>query len=188
MAAKTQSVSVSQKKGGSGVSAESPERETNPLINLREEIDKVFDRYSHGWPWVSPYFQSLRDLNPFKDIHVPLGLSQMALSPRLDVAESDDGYEVTAELPGMTEKDIEVTVADGGLTLKGEKKDERDTKKKDYHLTERSYGAFRRVLRIPQGVDSSKISASFRDGVLKVVIPKSKEAKKKQRKVDIRAS
>lgn len=185
---KTQSVPVTKKKSGTGVPAETPKTELQPLMGLRDEIDKVFDRFSQGWPWASPYFQSLRDLDPFKDFHMPLGLSPAALSPRLDVAETEKGYEVTAELPGMTEKDIEVTVSGDTLVMKGEKKDERDTKKKDYHLTERSYGVFRRVLRIPQGVDSGKISASFSNGVLTVNIPKSKQAKKKQRKITVKSS
>ena len=187
MAAKTQTVPVSQEKGGPGIPEELPESEANSLANLRNEIDKVFERFLQGSPWASPDIQSLWGMNPFIDMHMPRGISRAALSPRLDIAESDNSYEVTAELPGMTDNDIDVTVTDGALILKGEKRDERNTKKKDYHLTERSYGSFRRALRIPQGVDGSKISASFSKGVLKVTMPKSKEAKKKRRKVNVKA-
>jgi HSP20 family protein len=114
-------------------------------------------------------------------------------APAVDFAEADKGYEVTAELPGMDEKDIEVKFADGVLTIRGEKqdekeekkKDEKEEKKKDYYLHERSYGSFHRALQLPNGIDQDKIEAIFKNGVLKVNLPKSAEAQKAEKKIAV---
>ena len=101
------------------------------------------------------------DLQPFW----PRG-STWAAVPAVDIAETDKAYEITAELPGMDEKNIEVKFADGVLTIRGEKKDEKEEKKKDYYLSERSYGSFQRSFQVPDGVDTDKIEATFKKGVL----------------------
>ena len=108
--------------------------------------------------------------------------------PAVDVAETDKAYEITAELPGMDEKNIEVKFADGVLTIKGEKKDEKEEKKKDYYLSERSYGSFQRSFQVPDGVDTDKIEATFKNGILTVVLPKSTEAQKATKKIDVKAA
>jgi HSP20 family protein len=90
----------------------------------------------------------------------------------MDVTESDKEYEVTAELPGLEEKDVQVNVADGVLTIRGEKKAGKEEKDKNYHLIERSYGAFSRALELPEGVNPDTIKASITNGVLKVTVPK----------------
>ena len=90
-----------------------------------------------------------------------------------------------AEVPGMDPKDIDISLSDGLLTIKGEKKQEREEKEENYHLVERSYGAFTRSIRLPKEVQSDKISASYKNGVLKVTLPKSEEAKKKEIKIKL---
>ena len=105
--------------------------------------------------------------------------------PSLDVAETKDELVVKAEVPGMEPKDIDISLSDGVLTIKGEKKQEKEEKEADYHLVERSYGAFTRSVRLPKEVQSDKISASYKDGILNVTLPKSEKAKKKEIKIKV---
>jgi HSP20 family protein len=104
----------------------------------------------------------------------------------VDVAERENEYEITAELPGMEEKDIEVNVSDDLLTIKGEKREEKEEKKKDYYVSERRYGSFQRSFSLPDGIDANKIEAKFINGVLTVILPKTPEAQKKQKKIEIK--
>jgi HSP20 family protein len=110
------------------------------------------------------------------------------MSPLIDVSETDKGVEVTVELPGVDEKDIDVSLANDVLTIKGEKKSETEKTAKDYHLIERAYGAFERSTRLPCEVDASKVKAEFKNGVLKVKLPKTPEAKAKSHKISVTAS
>jgi HSP20 family protein len=105
--------------------------------------------------------------------------------PSLDVAETKNEIVVKAEVPGLEPKDIDISLSDGLLTIKGEKKQEREEKEENYHLVERSYGSFTRSIRLPNEVQSDKIKASYKNGVLKVVLPKSEEAKKKEVKIKV---
>ena len=104
--------------------------------------------------------------------------------PRMDVSETDKEIEVTAELPGLEEKDIQLNFADNVLTIRGEKKNEREEKEKDYHLIERSYGSFTRAVQLPAGVNADDIKAVMSKGVLKVTVPKPGPAQ--TRKIDIK--
>lgn len=108
--------------------------------------------------------------------------------PTVDEAEDEKGYRITVELPGMDEKDVEVTLGDGLLTIRGEKKQEQEEKQKDYYRKERSFGSFRRVLPVPGEVDENGIRASFNKGVLTVELPKTEEAQKKVKRIDIQAA
>src|SRR4030043_790814 len=98
--------------------------------------------------------------------------------PSLDVAETKNELVVKVEVSGMAPKDIDISLSDGVLTIKGEKKQEKEEKETDYHLIERSYGSFTRLVQFPKEVKSDKISASYKNGILKVTLPKSEEAKK----------
>lgn len=104
----------------------------------------------------------------------------------VEVAETDKAYNIAAELPGVEEKDIEVSVRDGVLTIKGEKREEKEDKGKNRYLSERSYGSFQRLFGLPKGVDETKVEANFHNGVLTVSIPKQAEAP--ARKVDGKAA
>ena len=108
--------------------------------------------------------------------------------PTVDISETDKAYEITAELPGMDEKNVEVKLANGLLTIKGEKQDEKEEKKKDYHMRERSYGSFERSFQVPDGVNADKIEANFKKGVLTVILPKSAEAQKAEKKITVKSA
>jgi len=105
--------------------------------------------------------------------------------PSLDISETSNDLVVKAELPGMDPKDIDISLNDGMLTIKGERKQEKEEKEENYHLIERSYGSFCRSVKLPKEVKHDKVKASFRNGVLKIVLPKSEESKKKEVKVKV---
>ena len=105
--------------------------------------------------------------------------------PSLDVSETKNELVVKAEVPGMDHKDIDISLSNGVLTIKGEKKQEREEKEADYHLVERSYGSFVRSVQLPKEVQGDKISASYKDGILKIALPKSEEAKKKEIRIKV---
>ena len=150
----------------------------HPLMNLREEIEHIFDNFMGGRPSLRRWM----DFDPFKD----MGRLNAGLSPVVDISETDNGYEMTAELPGVDVKDIDVSLADNVLTLKAEKKAAREEKKKDYYLNERSYGSLQRSFTLPSDADSAKINTEFSKGVLTITVPKSAEAKAKVRKIQVK--
>ncbi len=153
-----------------------------PFENLRREIDRLFDDFDVG-PWRSPFRRSWFGVAPFWRSE-----STWAAAPAVDIAETEKAYEITAELPGMDEKNIEVKFSDGVLTIKGEKQEEKEEKKKDYYLSERNYGSFQRTFQVPDGVDADKIEAGFKKGVLTVTLPKSAEAQKAEKKITVKAA
>ena len=109
-------------------------------------------------------------------------------APAVDIIEKRNVYEIIAELPGLDEKNIEVKLVNGGLTIKGEKQEEKEEKKKDYYLQERRFGSFERRFAVPEGVDADKIEASFKKGVLTVTLPKKPEAQKPEKKIEVKAT
>jgi HSP20 family protein len=154
--------------------------EWRPLANLRREIDRLFDDF--GWGVARrPAGRTLFDVEPFWRGELSFGRA-----PAVDIAEKDKEYEITAELPGLDESNVEVKFADGLLTIKGEKREEKEEKKKDFYLSERRFGSFQRSFQVPEGVDADKIVASFKDGVLTVTLPKSPDAQKKEKKIAIK--
>ena len=142
-----------------------------PFETLRREVDRLFEDFDGGF-W-RPSFRYPEAV--FK-------------SAPVDVGETDKAYEVTAELPGMDEKNIEVKLANGSLTIKAEKQEDKEEKDKDYYIRERSFGSFLRTFQIPDGVDQDKIDASYKNGVLTVTLPKSVEAQKAEKKITIKAA
>jgi HSP20 family protein len=105
--------------------------------------------------------------------------------PAFDISESETEYLVSAELPGIDAKDLEVTLNEGVLNIKGEKRQESEKKEDNYIRVERSFGSFDRSFRIPEGVQVNKIDATYKDGILKLTIPKSKEMKAKKIKISV---
>lgn len=153
--------------------------EWRPLANLRREIDRLFDDlHLGGWP--RPIARTLFDVEPLWR-----GMTGFGAVPAVDIAERDKEYEITAELPGLDEKNIDVKFADGLLTIKGEKKEEKEEKKKDFYLSERRYGSFQRSFQVPESVDADKIEAKFANGVLTIKLSKSPEAQKNEKKIAI---
>jgi HSP20 family protein len=129
-----------------------------------------------------------RDFGRFWDSFLGRGLKGRVEGewlPSLDLAETDNELVVKAELPGMDPKDIDISLSDGMLTIKGEKKQEKEEKKSDYHFIERSYGSFTRSIQLPRQVEREKISASYKNGLLRITLPKSEEAKKKEVKIKV---
>lgn len=149
-----------------------------PLMTLRNQMDRLFDDFMSDWrlPSLS------RDLFTMPALQVP---GESTVDVRFDVSENDEGIEVTAELPGMAEKDVEIALDDGVLTIKGEKTFEKETKDRDYHLSERRYGHFARSMRVPDSIDQNKIQANFDKGVLSIMLPKRPEAKAQKKKIEI---
>jgi HSP20 family protein len=155
-------------------------RTWHPFESLHREIDRLFDDFGAGFRW--PLGRSLFGSEPFRrEMTWPT-------MPAVDVVETEKAYEVAADLPGMDEKNIEVKVADGVLTIKGEKQQEKEEKKKDYYLQERSFGSYQRSFELPEGVDTDKIEASFKKGVLTVTLPKKPEAQELTKKIEVRAA
>lgn len=152
-----------------------------PFLSLRREIDRLFDDLGGGF-WRSPFRSGLA-VEPFWQTEMT-----WAATPAVDVVESEKAYEVSAELPGMDEKNIEVKLSDGNLTIKGEKQEEKEEKKRDYYLKERHFGSFERCFQVPEEVDANKIEATFNKGVLKVTLPKKPEAQKPEKKIEIKAA
>ena len=110
------------------------------------------------------------------------------LRPELDLTEDGKAFQVTIDLPGLDEKDVAVTLSDRELTIRGEKKEEKETKEKDYYRRERTHGTFRRSIELPSAVDAEKIEASFKKGVLTIRLPKTKEAQEKIKQIAVKAA
>lgn len=153
-----------------------------PFENLRREVDRLFEDFDRDF-WRLPFRRSIFDVEPFWRRQLTWGAA-----PAVDIVEKDNAYEVTFELPGMDEKNIEVKLVNGGLTIKGEKQEESEEKKKGDHLHERHFGSFERCFALPEGVDADKIEVSFKAGVLTVMLPKRPEAIKPERKIEIKAA
>lgn len=146
-------------------------------------------------PWKSrgtglDVFEDLEDLqkqmNRIFDVRWPLKGNGDIWAPAVDIIDEKDQIRIKADLPGLKREDIEVSADNGILTIKGEKKEEKEIKEKDYVRSERYYGAFHRSFSLPSGVDSQKVNASYKDGVLEVTLPKKEEAKPKQVKVEVK--
>jgi HSP20 family protein len=153
-----------------------------PFDNLRREIDRVFESFNIG-AWRFPFGRQAMEL----DLPWPRE-GTWAITPAIDVSEKEKEYEITAELPGMDEKDIEVKLSNGTLMIKGEKKEHKEERDKDYFLSERRYGSFMRTFRVPEGIDTGKIGASFSKGVLTVTLPKTPEAHKNEKKIEVKGA
>jgi HSP20 family protein len=150
-----------------------------PFESLRREVDRVFEDFIMD-PFRLPFRRPVFDIEPFWQ---PVS---WITSPAIDLIERDDAFEMTADMPGLDEKDVEVKVANGVLTVKGQKQQEKEEKKKDFHLRERRFNSYERSIRVPETVEPEKIEASFKNGVLKVVLPKTLEARKSVKKVEVK--
>lgn len=136
--------------------------------NLRREVDSVFRDFGRGWP------------------QIEMASSRM-LGVDVNISETDKALEVTAELPGVDAKDVDVEYRDGMLTIRGEKKEERkEGDKKSMRIYERSYGMFERSFTLPVDVEGEKITADFEKGVLKVVLPKAPQSQAQVKKIEVK--
>ena len=150
--------------------------------SFRNEFDRLADRFSPDLVWPTfprafgdrPSFSRRSSVSP--------------ATPAMDVTEDADAYKLTAELPGMNEQEIEIALSDGTLTLTGHKQQEKEHKDKNYYLSEREYGSFKRRFMLPDGIDLDKVTANFAKGVLTITLPKKPEAKAVSRKVQVKVS
>jgi HSP20 family protein len=124
---------------------------------LREEMERVFDRF------FEPRWEELEAID--------------AWAPKVDFSETKDAFTVKAEIPGVEQKDVSVSLENQMLTIKGEKHKEKEEKDEKRHRVERSWGAFTRIMALPSGVDTEKVNATFKDGVLTIKLPKTLSAK-----------
>lgn len=151
-----------------------------PMEKLRQQVDHLFEDFNRG-SGLSPFGRGLFDVEPLWRREL-IGRSL----PAVDITEKDKSYEITAELPGMDQKNIEIKLSNGSLIIKGEKKEDKEEKRKGYHLSERHYGSFERVFNLPKGVDAEKIDASFSKGVLSISLPKKPAALNADKVVQIK--
>jgi HSP20 family protein len=147
-----------------------PSRERNALMRpdfgifgLHREIDRLFNEFAQG---------------------VGSSGGQANILPNIEIAETDKAIEISAEMPGLERKDIDISIEDDTLTIRGEKKVEEDQKDKNVQHSERSYGVFLRVLQLPPGIDPSSVQATMSNGVLKITIPKP--AKPEPKKIEVK--
>ena len=146
-----------------------------PFPRFRREMDSLFEDFFGGRPH-------------FRGSFLRRAKAGFGAIPAVAFTETDKAYEIISQLPGeMDEKNVEVRFADGVLTIKGEKQEEREEKKKGYSMRERSFGSFERTFQVPEGIDTDKIKASFKKGVLAVTLPKSAEARRAEKKIAVKA-
>lgn len=138
----------------------------DPFVSLHREMNHLFDRFFEGEGLVGRSF-----------------FDQEGWYPKVDVSEGKKNVTVKAELPGVTSKEIDVSLDGRTLTIKGEKKDEKETKENNYHHVERSYGYFNRSIELPADVDPDSVDASYKKGVLKIELKKTKASESKTIKV-----
>ena len=138
------------------------------LTHLHNDIDRLFDDFFRGF-----------DLAPF-------GESFDTFSPCIDVNENDKNYQIAAELPGMDENDINLTLDNNILTISGEKKQETEDKDQNYYRMERSYGSFQRSISLPPGIESDKVDATFKKGILTITLPKTAETQQHVKRIPVK--
>jgi HSP20 family protein len=159
-----------------------PARTPDAWHSFRSEMDRVFDRFAGSF-----HLPSWRQM--FKADPALHDAGFFAFStPAVDMTEDDNAYKITAELPGLEEKNIDVAVSGDMLTLKGEKHYEKDEKDKNHYMSERAYGSFQRSFTLPDGVDRDKITAELSKGVLTITLPRSGEAQKPQKKIEVKTA
>jgi HSP20 family protein len=145
--------------------------DTDPFLAMRREMNRLFDDAFGGFGLPSVFGPALR---------------QMPAAPTIDVSETDNEIQVTAEMPGIDQNNVEVLLEDDRLIIRGEKKEEREEDKdRNYHVRERVQGVFSRTLPLPFAPDPNQVKAAFKDGVMTITIPKSQEVKQKQHRIEV---
>ena len=157
-----------------------PTETTAPDVwgSFRSELDRLFDRFG---------FPSLRRMFEIEPTWRPT-TSFTFSAPAIDLSEDDNAYRISAELPGLDAKDVDVSVSGNTLVLKGEKRQEKEEKDKNYHFSERAYGSFQRAFELPASIDRDKIAADFSKGVLTISLPKTPDAQQQQKKIEVKSA
>lgn len=166
-----------QESGG----APAHRREMSPAMfepfQMMREMDRMLGAFG------LPSFRRAFEPERFREGERGFGFA----APAIDFAEDDNAYHLTAEMPGLSDKDVNLELSGDVLTIAGEKREEKEEKEKNYHWSERRYGSFRRAIQLPQHIERDRIEANFRNGVLSVTLPKSEDAKQRQRKIEVKA-
>lgn len=158
-----------------GQSASPEDRSLHPVLQLRREMDRLFENTFRGV-----------GMSPFNtDFFTPLTSSGL-LKPQVDIAATDNEYTITVEVPGVSEKDVTIEIADNNMIIRGEKKQEKEEKDKNYYRIERSYGSFQRLLSMPEDADQDSIKAKFKNGVLTIKMPRKDVPKSGVKRVEIK--
>ncbi len=155
-------------KAAPGKAPQSVLEDWSPFASLRTEMDRLFDSYAQGF-----------DMERF--MKMP-GM----FNPKIDITDAGKSLNVNVELPGMDEKDIELGVTKESLTIKGEKREEKEEKEKNYYRMERSYGSFNRTIPLPAEIETEKVEATYAKGVLRIVLPKTERAIKEMKQIAIK--
>lgn len=150
-----------------------------PFIELRKATDRLFEDFFRGFRGQLPVKWNPWELTP--DI---FGIDGW---PRVDMSETDEEVKVTAELPGVEKDNIDISVTDDRITIRGQKEEKEEKRKRGYYQMERSFGSFQRSFMLPCEVESDQVDASFKDGVLSVTLPKSAAARERTKKIPVRA-
>ena len=162
--------------------APAPARVPDVWSSFRNEMERVFDRFAGAFPM--PSLRRMFDFEPARRFESTFAFTM----PAIDLAENDKAYTVTAELPGMEAKNVDVSVSGDTLTIKGEKRQEKEEKEENYCLCERAFGSFQRSFSLPAGVDRDKISSELAKGVLTITLPKTAEAQKLHKNIEVKTA
>lgn len=149
---------------------------SGPLGQLHQEMDQLFDNFFEGFGWSPSRKEGL----------FPSSLTDGLLKPTVDIGASEKEYEISIEVPGVEQDDIKLEILNNTLTLCGEKKQEIEEKEKEYYRMERSYGSFQRVLAIPEDADEDEINAVFKNGVLKITMPRKQLQHSRTKRIEIK--
>lgn len=150
----------------------------SPLHQIHHEFDRMFDHMFRSMGWQP----SNLDMTLFPK------LSDGLLKPTLDIGSTDNEYTIAVEVPGVDIKDVKLELVDNTLTIRGEKKQQREEKDKNYYCVERSYGSFQRVLSLPEDVDHDQIKATFRKGLLNIHMPRKMVAGSDVKRIEIKSA
>jgi HSP20 family protein len=148
-----------------------PRSELEPVRSLRQEVDRLFEDFFRGWPkpwstgWLAP--------------------AEGAFAPSIDLRETDKELILTAEVPGLQKEDVDVNIMEQSVTIRGERKQEKETKEQNYHYRETSFGSFQRVIPLPAPIVADKAKAKLKDGVLTLTLPKAEPSKPRGVKVKV---
>lgn len=153
--------------------------ELEPILGLRGEVDRLFDEFFLGWP--RPFSEAGAGMVP-----PPGARAAWEFFPTVNLKETTDDYVVTAELPGVEKKELTLTVTEDSVTLRGERRAEKQKEEERYHYRETSYGSFERVIPLPGRIKPAEATAQLTDGVLTLTLPKAEETKKKEVKVEVK--
>ena len=148
-----------------------PQDVVDPFNMLRRDIDRVFGDFLGDWRWPDRMNMLDRQMGSFL--------------PEIDVKETDKEFRVTADLPGLHEKDLEVTFVEGALSIKGEKRQEHEEERGNMFHSERRYGAFERMIPLSSDIDLNKAKASFKKGVLKITLPETENARSNRKTIPV---